>query len=143
MRDESTRRVMRGLLAVLALLPLSLLSGGTSRAQQDPTFRLMSIERRLDQMQMRLDSLERAALTSTPGGGGSIGDSSAVQLTIELQRQLLALAEQQVIMQRQMLEMQKRIDLIAEKQIGDGRPAGAKKGEEAVPAIRPSVPKRP
>lgn len=118
-RNSDYRKIIfAGMLVLLVLLWL--LPPGRLEAAQDVTFRLMNIERRLDQLQIRVDSLERAyqsqTMTSTTGA------QSNAQLLIELQRQQLSLAEQQVFMQRQMLDLQKRIDQMREKPAEEAKP---------------------
>lgn len=118
-RNSDYRKIIfAGMLVLLVLLWL--LPPGRLEAAQDVTFRLMNIERRLDQLQIRVDSLERAyqsqTMTSTTGA------QSNAQLLIELQRQQLSLAEQQVLMQRQMLDLQKRIDQMREKPAEEAKP---------------------
>lgn len=118
-RNSDYRKIIfAGMLVLLVLLWL--LPPGRLEAAQDVTFRLMNIERRLDQLQIRVDSLERAyqsqTMTSTSGA------QSNAQLLIELQRQQLSLAEQQVLMQRQMLDLQKRIDQMREKPAEEAKP---------------------
>lgn len=118
-RNSDYRKIIfAGMLVLLVLLWL--LPPGRLEAAQDVTFRLMNIERRLDQLQIRVDSLERAyqsqTMTSTTGA------QSNAQLLIELQRQQLSLAEQQVLMQRQILDLQKRIDQMREKPAEEAKP---------------------
>jgi len=94
-------------ITIVILLLASLIPPTPTAGQgQDLTFRLMNIERRLDQLQPRVDFLERAQQSST------INQSSNMTTTavLDLQRQQLSLAEQILTMQRQMLEMQKKID---------------------------------
>ena len=95
-------------IAISILLLASLLPPAPTAGQgQDLTFRLMNIERRLDQMQVRVDYLERAQQSQPLNNQSSNMTTSAI---LDLQRQQTSLAEQVVTMQRQMLEMQKKID---------------------------------
>ncbi|MEP7336337.1 MAG: hypothetical protein ABI977_01105 [Acidobacteriota bacterium] len=94
-------------ITIIILLLASLIPPTPTAGQgQDLTFRLMNIERRLDQMQTRVDFLER--VQQSP----AINQSSNMTTTavLDLQRQQLSMAEQMLTMQRQMLEMQKKID---------------------------------
>lgn len=94
-------------ITIIILLLASLIPPTPTAGQgQDLTFRLMNIERRLDQMQTRIDFLERVQQSPT------INQSSNMTTTavLELQRQQLSMAEQILTMQRQMLEMQRKID---------------------------------
>jgi hypothetical protein len=68
----------------------------------------MNIERRLDQLQIRVDTVERAFQSQAMNNSGSSNYST--QALLELQRQQLSLAEQVVTMQKQMLELRKEID---------------------------------
>ena len=95
-------------IAISILLLASLLPPTPTAGQgQDLTFRLMNIERRLDQMQVRVDYLERAQQSQPLNNQSSNMTTSAI---LDLQRQQTSLADQVVTMQRQMLEMQKKID---------------------------------
>jgi hypothetical protein len=95
-------------IAISILLLASLLAPAPTAGQgQDLTFRLMNVERRLDQMQVRVDYLERAQQSQPLNNQSSNMTTSAI---LDLQRQQTSLAEQVVTMQRQMLEMQKKID---------------------------------
>src|SRR5215210_3569820 len=99
-------------LAIAAALLVSLAQPAPTAGQgQDLTFRLMNIERRLDQMQTRVDYIERAQQSQALSNTGTNTGSNAMTATVlELQRQQLSLTEQVLTMQRQMLEMQKKID---------------------------------
>lgn len=92
------------------LLASFLVPAPTAGKGQDQSFRLNNIERRLDQLQTRVDYLDRAQQSQSLNGAGS---SAATASILELQRQNLSMAEQLVTMQRQMLEMQKVIDRLA------------------------------
>ncbi|MDQ3010761.1 MAG: hypothetical protein M3X11_08685 [Acidobacteriota bacterium] len=95
-------------ITIVILLLVSLIPPTPTAGQgQDLTFRLMNIERRLDQMQTRIDYVERVQQSPTPNIQSSNMATAAV---LELQRQQLYLAEQVLMMQRQMLEMQKKFD---------------------------------
>lgn len=81
---------------------------GLSPGQQDLTFRLINLERQVESLQARVDFLERMARNPLPGD--SIGASANAQTMIEIQRQMLSLAEQQLLMQSQLLELKKMVD---------------------------------
>src|SRR5262245_33973874 len=95
-------------IAIVLLLLASFIQPAPTAGQgQDITFRLMNIERRLDQLQTRVDYIERVQQSQPLNNPSSNAATAAV---LELQRQHLSLAEQVVTMQRQMLEMQKKLD---------------------------------
>jgi len=101
--------------AAIVLLLVSLAPATTTgNNAQDLTFRLMNIERRLDQLQNRVEIIERAFQSQATRNTGSSDVST--QALLELQRQQLSLAEQLVTMQRQMLELQKAIDRQASRE---------------------------
>lgn len=97
---------------VILLLALFAIPTRTAETIQDQTFRLSNIERRLDQMQIRIDYLERSQQTQSLNAASS---GASQQTVLELQRLQLSLAEQIVTMQRQMLEMKKEIDGLSER----------------------------
>lgn len=121
---------------VLFVIGLALIattgSSAHSTPQQDPTFRLLNVERRLDQLQTRVDFVERAVQNQS--SQTATGSSFANQAVLDLQRQQLSLAEQLVTMQRQMLEMQKTIDRLTERE------RDAKPKETPKPKTTPSKP---
>ncbi len=83
-------------------------AAGILPGQQDLTFRLINLERQVESLQARVDFLERMARNPLPGD--SIGASANAQTMIEIQRQMLSLAEQQLLMQSQLLELKKMVD---------------------------------
>ena len=100
------------LMAALLLLTSFAATTPTAGRGQDQSFRLINIERRLDQLQTRIDYLERAQQSQSLNSSSS---NTATAAVLELQRQQLSLAEQVVTMQRKMLEMQKAIDRLTEQ----------------------------
>jgi len=72
--------------------------------QPDLTFRLSTIERRIEQMQIRLDSLERDFR------GSSIRGSDRPEALADLKQQYLGLSEQVSLMQIQLVEARRAID---------------------------------
>ena len=100
-------------ITVALLLAASAVKTPTIAHTQDQSFRLINIERRLDQLQGRLDFLERARQNQSLNNINSANVST--QAVLDLQRQQLALAEQVVTMQRRLLEMQKTIDQLTER----------------------------
>lgn len=118
-------------LAVAAFAPAATIGGGT----QDLTFRLMNIERRLDQLQNRVDIVERTLQNQTMSSASSSNVST--QMLLDMQRQQLQLAEQLVTMQKRMLEMQKTIDRLSERGTDQEK---EKPKEEAKPKAQPKKP---
>jgi hypothetical protein len=122
------------LFAAIILLLLSLAPATTTgNNAQDLTFRLMNIERKLDQLQIRVDTVERAFQSQALSNTGS--SNASTQALLELQQRQLLLAEQLVTMQRQMLELKKEIDRQASADNDQGKGAEKKDGpkEEAKP----------
>lgn len=101
--------------AAIVLLLVSLSPATTTgNNSQDQTFRLMNIERRLDQMQIRVDAIERAFQNQAVSNPGS--SNIMTQALLELQRTQLSISEQLVTMQKQMLELKKEIDRQASRE---------------------------
>jgi hypothetical protein len=108
-------------LLILILLALTMpVSQQTTNAQQDLTFRLINLEREVETLRTRVDILERMVRNTMPGD--PLATSSSNQSMVEIQRQMLSLAEQQIIMQTQLLELRKAVDEWREK----NSPAGKK-----------------
>ena len=131
----------RSVLVCLGLVALLPMSTPTANVSQDLTFRLMNIERRLDQLQQRVDGLEREYRSQSIGGARSPG--VAPETVLELQRQQLAMAEQVVLMQQQMLQLRKTVDQLAEQSTGQDKgekPKVEKPKEEAKPKAPPRRP---
>ena len=127
--------------AVIVLLSVSLSPATTTgNNAQDLTFRLMNIERKLDQLQIRVDSVERAFQSQALSNTGSSNVST--QALLELQRQQLSLAEQLVTMQRQMLELRKEIDRQASRNNDQGKEAEKKDApqQETKPKVQSKKP---
>ncbi|HEY9434665.1 MAG TPA: hypothetical protein VI260_24660 [Blastocatellia bacterium] len=127
--------------AAIVLLSLSLAPATTTgNNAQDLTFRLMNIERKLDQLQIRVDSVERAFQSQALSNTGSSNVST--QALLELQRQQLSLAEQLVTMQRQMLELRKEIDRQASRNNDQGKEVEKKDApqQETKPKVQSKKP---
>lgn len=125
MQAERMSTVLLSLAAIAVLLIATAAKTPTAGYSQDQSFRLINIERRLDQLQSRLDFLERAQQNQLVNNAGLSNVST--QAVLELQRQQLSLAEQIVTMQRRLLEMQKTIDQLAEHNGAPAKPAPEKK----------------
>lgn len=103
------------LVIIVSALALLAITTPTADLAQDPNFRLMNVERRLDQLQMRIDFVERAQQAQSLNATSASMTPAAI---LELQRQQISMGEQMVLMQRQMLEMQKTIDRLSERTSG-------------------------
>jgi hypothetical protein len=127
--------------AAIVLLSVSLAPAtATSNNAQDLNFRLMNIERKLDQLQIRVDTVERAFQSRALSNTGSSNVST--QALLELQQRQLSMAEQLLTMQKQMLELKKEIDLQASRENDQGK--GAEKKDELKQETKPKVqPKKP
>ncbi len=137
--NQFTNGTLKGLVIIPAIVaifaafaPTATTGGGT----QDLTFRLMNIERRLDQLQSRVDIVERTLQNQTMSSAGSSNIST--QMLLDMQRQQLQLAEQLVTMQRQMLEMRKAIDQLSSRETEPEKKEKPK--EEAKPKPQPKKP---
>ena len=84
-----------------------ILLAGSASSTQNLEFRMATLERRIDQLQNRVDTVEREqrmqALSS------STRPAVTPETVQELQRQYLGLTEQVVLLQRHMLEVQKAL----------------------------------
>jgi hypothetical protein len=122
--------IFAAIVMVLASLAPATTTGNNA---QDLTFRLMNIERKLDQLQIRVDTVERAFQSQALSNTGS--SNTSTQALLELQQRQLLLAEQLVTMQKQMLELKKEIDRQALRDNDQGKGAEKKDGpkEEAKP----------
>ncbi|MCI0525552.1 MAG: hypothetical protein L0Y75_09850 [Acidobacteria bacterium] len=116
------------LIAIVLLLTILVTSPTTGDATQDQTFRLLNIERRLDQLQSRMEFIERSLQNQALNAAASPTVSN--QALLELQRQHLSMAEQLITMQRQMLELKKEIDRLALRERDQGKDAEKKDAEK-------------
>ena len=127
--------------AAIILLLVSLAPApATSNNAQDLNFRLINIERRLDQLQIRVDGIERAFQNQALSNTGSSNVSN--QALLELQRLQLSISEQLVTMQKQMLEMKKEIDRQALRDNDQKKDAEKKDApqQEAKPKVQTKKP---
>lgn len=125
--DQLTLKLLKSaaIFAAIVLLLVSLATATTtSNNAQDQTFRLMNIERRLDQLQIRMDAIERAFQSQTVSNTGSSNIST--QALLDLQRTQLSMTEQLVTIQKQMLELKKEIDRQASRENDKGKDAEKK-----------------
>src|SRR5262245_10159158 len=123
--------------AALVLLLASLAPATTTgNNTQDQSFRLMNIERKLDQLQIRVDTIERAYQNQAVNNVGSSNVSA--QALLDLQRQQISMAGQLVTMQKQMLELKKEIDRVATRENDQGKDADKK--DEQKQEAKPKAP---
>lgn len=109
---KDTKTILFRVSAVIVMVIAIVSSTRPGSASQDPTYRLMNLERRVDQFQTRLDMVERAQQNQAMNARSSATDA-ATATVLELQRMNLSLGEQVVFLQKQMLEMQKQIDRLS------------------------------
>jgi hypothetical protein len=100
---------MPRLLRTATLTAMLLAPGYSSTAGQDQTFRITNIERRLDQLQQRVDFVERQQQNQPQVRPASISP----ELVLEIQRQTISLQQQMVLAQEQILKLQKAVDELA------------------------------
>ncbi|MGH9752985.1 MAG: hypothetical protein ACREA2_09390 [Blastocatellia bacterium] len=126
--------------AVVLLLASLAPATTTGNNAQDLTFRLMNIERKLDQLQLRVDTIERAFQSQALSNTGS--SNASTQALLNLQQQQLLLAEQLVTMQRQMLELKKEIDRQALRESNQGKDTEKQDApkQESKPKVQPKKP---
>lgn len=135
------------ILAAIVLLSASIspATGAGNNNTQDLNFRLINIERRLDQLQIRVDTVERVFQAQSLNNNGS--SNASTQTLLELQQQQLLMAQQLVAMQKQMLELRKDIDQQAARQADQGKDAEKKDAEKkdgSKEEVKPKVqPKKP
>jgi hypothetical protein len=100
----------------------------------------MNIERRLDQLQIRMDSIERAFQSQALNNTGSSNIST--QALLDLQRTQLSMTDQLVTIQRQMLELKKEIDRQALREIDQKKDAEKKDApqQEVKPKVQSKKP---
>lgn len=106
------------ILAVIVLLSVL----GSAAPTQMLESRISTIERRLDQIQSRVDSVEREQRMSSMSSSSRSDVSQATVL--ELQRQQNSIAQEMILMQQKMLELNKALDALK-----------AEKGDEAKPKV--------
>jgi hypothetical protein len=132
MNNRISNRPALHWLSGLTLILLAAVAVPNAAPQQDPTFRLMTLERRVDQLQQRLDFSERNQQNQVLNQGNTRNYNN--ELLLEIQRQQLSLAQQTVEMQQRMLEMQKTIDRLSEQN---------KKTESVITPAKPAESAKP
>jgi hypothetical protein len=109
---EQIKRSARVFLIITPLLSLLSITTPTGDLAQDVNFRLVNIERRLDQVQQRVDFIERSLQNQSFNRANDSNVATAAVL--EMQRKQLSLAGQVLLLERRMLELQKTIDRMRE-----------------------------
>ena len=105
----------------------------TEAAPQSLDFRISTIERRIDQLQNRIDSLDREQRMQSMQP--STTPNRLNETVLELQHQQIGQAQQIILLQQKMLEMQKRIDVLT-----GGVKKEPEKDKQAPPAEKPAEP---
>jgi hypothetical protein len=127
--------------AGIILLSVSLSPAtATGNNAQDLSFRLMNIERKIDQVQLRVDAVERMVQNQAISNTGSSNVST--QALLDLQQQQFSLAQQVITMQKQMLEMRKELDRQASRGNDQGKDTDKKDSQkqETQPKVQPKKP---
>jgi len=110
-RLKTTTLVWLGRAAIgLALVAFVAMTNSTAQVNGDLNFRLLNIERRLDQLQIRVDTLDRAQQIQSVGASNQ---SLTAQAVLELQSQQVSLARELVLAQQQILNLQKTVDQLS------------------------------
>lgn len=94
----------------LAVVAFVAMTNSTAQVNSDLNFRLLNIERRLDQLQIRVDTLDRAQQIQSVGASNQ---SLTAQAVLELQSQQVSLARELVLAQQQILTLQKTVDQLS------------------------------
>jgi hypothetical protein len=110
---EQLKRSARIFVSITAVLSLLSITTPTGDLTQDVNFRLNNIERRLDQVQQRMEFIERTLQNQSFNRAND--SNSATAAVLEIQRKQLSLAEQVLLLDKRMLEMQKTIDRMRER----------------------------
>jgi hypothetical protein len=127
--------------AGIILLSVSLSpTTATGNNAQDLSFRLMNIERKIDQVQLRVDAVERMVQNQAISNTGSSNVST--QALLDLQQQQFSLVQQVITMQKQMLEMRKELDRQASRGNDQGKDTDKKDTpkQETQPKVQPKKP---
>lgn len=127
------KTVWLGCLLAVASMPL------TAPVQQDQIFRLQNLERRCDQLQQRVDFLERQQQTQALAPANDANR----ELLIEFQRQLLSLNQQLLEQQRQQLELRKAFDQQTERLQALEKRIAENKPEVETKPVPKAAPRRP
>jgi hypothetical protein len=94
----------------LGVIALAAMSPSTAQVTTDQDFRLLNIERRLDQIQVRVALVERAQQNQAAVAANT---GVATQTLLEMQRQQLALMQEVALLQQSLLQLQKKMDQLS------------------------------
>ncbi len=119
-------------LKVLGMAGVLCLSALPFAPQQDVTFRMLNLERRCDQLQQRVDSLERQMQNQAIAG---VTDPNR-ELIIEMQRQQLSFQQQMLAAQQLQLELKKALDQQAVRLQELEKRGSEKPAVKATPTLR-------
>lgn len=115
MTIDSKRTKSLFILFIVTMLLIGMTTPPTPNtgSSQDINFRLMNIERKLDEQQQRIVFLERTIqnISLTRQSSESTNTTAMVH---ELQQQQFNISQQIVLLQKQLLDMQKTIDAVRE-----------------------------
>ena len=126
---------------VLGLAGVLCLSALPFASQQDATFRMLNLERRCDQLQQRVDSLERQMQNQALAG---VTDPNR-ELILDMQRQQLSFQQQMLATQQIQLELKKALDQQALRlqELEKRAPEKTTNDKPAVKATPTPTPRRP
>ncbi len=111
------------LIAVMAIAVL-----GSASPGQNFEIRLSNLERRLDQMQNRVDAVEREQrMQSLPA---SRPDGTR-EMLLDLQRQQISAGQEVIVLQQRLLDLQKAVDRITTKARDDAQESNKSKPAES------------
>ena|SRR5262245_51763978 len=103
------------IISILLLLVLLANVAPTGDLSQDLSFRLQTIERRLDQLQIRVELIDRAQQNQAMNANPRTSDLTTTAV-LELQRVQNSLAEQVLQLQKRTLDLQKTIDQLSDRE---------------------------
>lgn len=96
---------------------------GSASPTQMLESRISTIERRLDQIQSRVDAVEREQRMASMSGSSRSDVSQATVL--ELQRQQNNISQEMILMQQKMIEINKTLDALKAEKRDDAKPRAA------------------
>ena len=117
MKRSGTTWLVVGMLGLFTVL-------GSAAPTQFIESRLSTIERRLEQMQIRVDSVEREQRMSSMNTSSSRADLSQATL-LEVQRQQNSLAQEVIVLEQKVLELTKALDQVKEEKRETTKPKTA------------------
>ncbi len=129
-------------LKIIGMAGVLCLSALPNAPQQDVTFRMLNLERRCDQLQQRVDALERQIQNQTMAAG--VTDPNR-ELILDMQRQHLSFQQQMLATQQLQLELKKALDQQAVRlqELEKRAPEKPMNDKPAVKATPTPAPRRP